>query len=745
VPRDLSAHSAVSSSTTETIDKCRAQQILRYSTEQDQSHPIGDPNVHDRNVVKSFSVLLLSLFSLASVAQTPKPEPPQADATNSSSARVQPSDGIAHITLGQSVYPLNGPWKFTIGDSPIDPATHQPLWSEPGFDDSHWETVDLTPPPGSFDLSIGISGFVPGWTAKGHPGYSGYAWYRIRVKVNVPPGEKLSLTGPTDVDDAFQVFANGSLLGSFGDFSASHPVTYSTQPTLFPLPSSALSHAPDGTQVLAFRLWMDPSSLNSEPDAGGFHNAPQLGQAGALAASYQVRWLGLIRSDALGTFQALLFLLLAVLALSLTLFDRSDKVYYWIAAIFLLLAANNSAIAIGNWSQLVGGQTMLTLTRTVFAPLVLAVWVMVWWVWFQLKRPAWLPNAVIVLTLLYMVGNLVGDENIFGLVSHPVAVKFHLLSLGVRLVFLALLVLIVVLAIRKQGREGWLALPAVVLLGISRFQYELRALHIKIAWFLFGMRLNLTQIATILLVFAIFILLLRRMLLSLHAQREQALDIKQAAEVQQVILPESRTLYPGLTIETEYRPAREVGGDFFQILPNPTDGSTLIVAGDVTGKGLQAGMLVALLVGAIRSTAELNPDPLLILQALNRRLLGRRSAQATCLALRIAADGSATLANAGHLPPYLNGRPLDMQGALPLGIIDGADFSVMHFQLTSNEKLVVISDGILEATDAHGELFGFDRVAELLRNSTPVKALADAAQLFGQNDDISLVAVTRTM
>jgi len=112
--------------------------------------------------------------------------------------------------------------------------------------------------------------------------------------------------------------------------------------------------------------------------------------------------------------------------------------------------------------------------------------------------------------------------------------------------------------------------------------------------------------------------------------------------------------------------------------------------------------------------------------------------------LRIAANGSATLANAGHLPPYLNGKPLDMEGALPLGIIDGADFSVMHFQLTSNEKLVVISDGILEATDAHGELFGFDRVAELLRNSTPVKALADAAQLFGQNDDISLVAVTRT-
>jgi serine phosphatase RsbU (regulator of sigma subunit) len=77
-------------------------------------------------------------------------------------------------------------------------------------------------------------------------------------------------------------------------------------------------------------------------------------------------------------------------------------------------------------------------------------------------------------------------------------------------------------------------------------------------------------------------------------------------------------------------------------------------------------------------------------------------------------------------------------------MIDTDDFSVMHFQLAPNDKLVLISDGILEATDPTGQLFGFDRVAELLLNSTPVKALADAAQLFGQEDDISLVALTRT-
>jgi hypothetical protein len=656
---------------------------------------------------------------------------------------VPSTPAIDTITLGQSVLPLNGPWKFSIGDSPIDPATHQPLWAEPNFDDSHWENVDLTPPAGSFDPNSGISGFVPGWTAKGHPGTSGFAWYRIRVKIDAPPGEKLSLAGPTNVDDAFQIFANGSLLGSFGDFSASHPVFYSSRPTLFPLPSSVLSHAPDGTQVLAFRLWMEPSTVLSDPDAGGFHSAPHLGQAGAVAAGYQVRWLGLIRVYAFAAFQAFVFLLLAVLAFSLTLFDRSDKVYYWIAAAFLLHAADHMVLVISTWSDLISDPTGTILIEAVFVPLILAIWVMVWWVWFQLKRPAWLPKVVLILTLLYMVGNLLGNELIFGLVSHPVAVKFHLLSLTVRLVFLALLVLIVVLGIRQQGREGWLALPAVVLLGVSRFQNERSVLHILRNWFAFGMQITPSVQASLLLVFAIFLLLLRRMFVSLRVQRERALDIKQAAEVQQVILPESSFTFPGLTIETEYRPAREVGGDFFQLIPHATDGSLLIVAGDVTGKGLQAGMLVALLVGATRMAAEVNPDPLYILEALNRRLLGRRSAQATAIALRIAADGHGTLANAGHIPPYVNGNPLDMEGSLPLGMIDGAEFSVMHFELAANDKLVLISDGILEATDPTGQLFGFDRVAELLRNSTPVKALADAAQLFGQEDDISLVALTR--
>jgi serine phosphatase RsbU (regulator of sigma subunit) len=129
---------------------------------------------------------------------------------------------------------------------------------------------------------------------------------------------------------------------------------------------------------------------------------------------------------------------------------------------------------------------------------------------------------------------------------------------------------------------------------------------------------------------------------------------------------------------------------------------------------------------------------------LNRRLLGRGDAQATCLALRIDANGDATLANAGHVAPYLNGEELPMEGALPLGMFEGAEPSAMHFELKAGDRLVLMSDGIAEAMDANGQLFGFDRVHELLRTATTAAEIARAAQAFGQEDDISVISVTRT-
>lgn len=66
------------------------------------------------------------------------------------------------ITLGQSSVPLSGPWKFQIGDSPVDPVIGRLLWAEPAFDDAQWGTIDLTPPRGSYDPITGTSDYIPG-------------------------------------------------------------------------------------------------------------------------------------------------------------------------------------------------------------------------------------------------------------------------------------------------------------------------------------------------------------------------------------------------------------------------------------------------------------------------------------------------------------------------------------------------------------------------------------------------------
>jgi hypothetical protein len=346
--------------------------------------------------------------------------------------------------------------------------------------------------------------------------------------------------------------------------------------------------------------------------------------------------------------------------------------------------------------------------------------------------------------MLNLISTLVGGQTSVISAPHSIAAAFYVVDVVSRLLLFSILVWIIVQGIRRQGVEGWLVLPAVILFGFGLWAPELLNLNVPLFWYPFGVGFTIWQVRDFILVVTLTLLLLRRLLRSLERQRLMALDVKQAQEVQQVILPEARLVLSGFVIESEYRPAREVGGDFFQIIPNGVDGSLLIVAGDVTGKGLKAGMLVALLVGAIRTAADVCTNPDLILRALNKRLLGRSDAQATCLALTIARDGEVVLANAGHVPPYRNNEAIAMEGALPLGMVDGAEPSVMRFQLVEGDTLVLMSDGVIEATDANRRLFGFERVATLLKTAGTAAEVASAAQEFGQEDDISVIYLTRT-
>jgi serine phosphatase RsbU (regulator of sigma subunit) len=251
--------------------------------------------------------------------------------------------------------------------------------------------------------------------------------------------------------------------------------------------------------------------------------------------------------------------------------------------------------------------------------------------------------------------------------------------------------------------------------------------------------IDLVHVTNALFLLAVFAILILRFTRTRSAEERFAGEVQAARNVQQYLIPEHLPSTPGLCVESEYRPAKEVGGDFFQVLPDAADGSVLIVVGDVAGHGMEAGMLATLIVGAIRTAASFTTDPARILSLLNDRMQGR--GLATCLALRIERDGSATLANAGHLPPYLNGNELAIEGALPLGAIPGIDFPVLQFKLAADDTLMLMTDGVAEAQDSEGHLFGFDRIGEMLRKGTAAAALATAAQAFGQEDDITVLTV----
>jgi serine phosphatase RsbU (regulator of sigma subunit) len=231
---------------------------------------------------------------------------------------------------------------------------------------------------------------------------------------------------------------------------------------------------------------------------------------------------------------------------------------------------------------------------------------------------------------------------------------------------------------------------------------------------------------------------------STRMSRQQALlesEMAAAREVQQIMLPEAIQDVPGFSIECAYEPAQQLGGDFFQILPAP-EGTLLVVIGDVAGKGLPAAMLVSVLVGAIRGVAEYTSEPVELLANLNQRLVGRVDGGfSTALAARILPDGLVMMANAGHLAPYLDGREVEVPGALPLGAKPGTRYETVRLQLPRGSRLTFYSDGIIEAQNAERELFGFERGRAL--SMEPVAAIVEAAKGFGQQDDMTVIAITR--
>jgi phosphoserine phosphatase RsbU/P len=622
---------------------------------------------------------------------------------------------------------LNGLWRFHTGDNPA--------WADPNFDDSGWSLLKSD----------------RDWGQQGYKGYSGMGWYRFQILVPARV-EHISFALP-QIETSYEVFSDGVLIGSYGKMPPHSEIDYfGWDNLLYKIPAARGVRTTGLRKVsIAIRVWQWPhlaAYYGGGPQTGG-------GISGDSSLLKERRNLNLARDftdQASDEILALLSALAAIGALALYLVRRKEPEYLW-------FGLRMGIVAIWGWIDcsihwhVWGYQTyQLAYSAKDVANTLLYI---AFFVQMLQPRRGWLLKAAVVCALLEIPNYTmmyVFPEVVSPLITSPLD---DLLTLGSTIWILVTLfstawqkskdnsrwldarLLVVPFLLRTS--ENWLNQANSVVYFINRHSPFLNAR----STFLFRspFPITLANVIQLLWLVSVFVVLVLRFARTSREQERYATEVQGARSVQQFLIPEDLPKIPGLIIESDYRPAREVGGDFFQIIPDPKDGGALIVVGDVAGKGMQAGMLATLLVGSMRTAATFTTDPAVILSTLNNRLHGKGNA--TCLALHIDSSGSATLVNAGHLPPYRNGQELPMEGALPLGTIPNNDFPILHFQLAEGDNLTLITDGILEAQKPDGELFGFGRITAQLRQSTSATNLATAAQSFGQEDDITVLTIAR--
>jgi sigma-B regulation protein RsbU (phosphoserine phosphatase) len=242
------------------------------------------------------------------------------------------------------------------------------------------------------------------------------------------------------------------------------------------------------------------------------------------------------------------------------------------------------------------------------------------------------------------------------------------------------------------------------------------------------------------------------------ARQERRLerDMAAARELQFRLLPPVLPKLRNLEIAAKFSPARAIGGDLYDVL-GYSNSRTAIAIGDVSGKGAPAAIYAALVSGILRSHAPIEPAPAEMLAALNYSLSERRvDAQFVSLIYALWDDDSRTLqvANSGLPRPMYchNGKTQLIEATgLPLGLFDDAEYDEFTFQAEPNDIFVFFSDGILDATNKAGDLFGRTRLEKVVNgcagNSAEsmvksiFKAVTEHASGVETFDDQTVVAI----
>lgn len=624
---------------------------------------------------------------------------------------------------------LKGLWRFHTGDDPDGKLG----WASAGFDDTSWQLLRS-------DQS---------WSIQGYKGYSGFAWYRFKIVLpaNHPP---LALYIP-HVGTSYQVFGGGRLIGQYGGLPPRQRID-KHDPGIFnssgvrlgqiiPLPAGIA----DGTGSLAIAIrvwqWSDWAYFDNGPPAITIGDVSLLNQQSLLERNHDF-WSLSAQNDLL-----LLNLMAAFAGLGLFLLRRGESEYLWFTAVELVNAALCAYVIYPAyypvWFQAFeslhflllfllygicfpmffatllkeprGRLFWITTGAALFGVLMvvpLAMGWMSWMVWLPVITLAWIPNSLCLLLLLFVAAKR-GNQDA-GLLLVPMCVEFGSTYSES-----------ILLGINATGHAGPI------------FSSWVRIWGQLFSW---PFPISVQNYADFLTQISILTILVLRFARTRRDEERHTSELEAARAVQQVLVPNEIPAIPGFNIESAYKPAGEVGGDFFQIIPTK-DGGVLAVIGDVSGKGMPAAMTVSLLVGTFRTLAHYTENPCEILAAMNTRMLARsRSGFTTCLVLRADQDGTLAVANAGHIAPYVGGKELSLDNGLPLGLTAESTYVESSFQLSPGQQLTLVTDGVAEARDETGTMLGFERQAALSTQSA--ETIARAAQIFGQDDDITVLTVS---
>ena len=607
----------------------------------------------------------------------------------------------------EPVASLDGLWRFHTGDNTS--------WADPNFDDSHWPLLRSE----------------EAWGQQGYENYGGFAWYRFAVAVPEGSSNWSIYLGP--METGYQLFVDGRLAGSFGPIL--NYWNYAASSRVFAI-SPAAASGPH-TFHIAIRAWHAP--IWADYAQGGFFGSSYFGDSRLIAqraaTARSLQWNGLVDEYT----YAVLGTLVGLVVLVLFFIRREEREYLWFA---LLLLAN--AIDIGlNISRLLAliplpisdfidasVQSAALFAALAFFSVVLRA---------PRSRTWWLVAALLFLSppmvFLY----------VFNISS--VAIAGLLAALAVLPATVWILVTLLKRALQRDRDALILLVPTLLWQGFPLIDSIL-----LITWQLGWQRWAVQWVFPLLtkpfvlmpgpavgtiFIFALLLFLIRRFSLARQEETRLSSEFESARNIQSLLIPPKPPVTPGFAIDSVYLPASEVGGDFFQIMP-ANDGSLLVIVGDVSGKGLKAAMTVSAIIGAVRGCAARKPAE--VLAHLNRVLHGQITGFVTCTSALISADGSMSLANAGNLAPYCNGEELAVESGLPLGIVANADYSETTYQLNPGDHLTFVSDGVVEATNEHRELFGFDRTRAISNRSA--SAIAQTAKQFGQEDDITVLTIT---